>query len=588
MAIPGRVEEGLIQHRYGFSYDLPDYLEEAEIAMTVDTGGVFIGAPLFKPIDGRERSYSNIYPYHNIEILTEVSNNSEIIKIPFNIFNTALNMPIVLIALNPPVVTQNDIIAINGVQLRILPTDSNIQSMVKTFNNIFNNQGIKDISFDVYDGKFKITFYSRNGESLILDSLTNQGLQHFGFVNDTDSNIIHKVVTPNKMTSRTLGEILSDRISIKTFGVVNNEDDNCSILTNAAIDLLYRTSQNFLKKDLLFPAGKYSYETDAIYTTSDASITGEHNTTLMFNNASIIRMLSNTDILGYYKQSSMYGTTEGDIKHIKLENLNLETEHELNGIELYGVSDLDIKNINITSNKGAELFSIKTSEGRNTFLKKIDNINIDSCVLDNGVQGIYINGDSESNKARDIVIKNVKFTNISEICLHLVNCKHVLIENCDFSDASNEDLLIKIENSEDVIIKNCIYPDNFALDSGANNKMTFIKSDVEFQDYFYKVLNLENTTILHLPQEQELYNLRLDYDVLSSKFVNKSGILTMYHMNTFSDDRIVDTCDVDSSIQFILQNGNNRNQLKLVCTNMHDQKGLLRFKLHYTTLKSEY
>ena len=83
MAIPGRVEEGLIQHRYGYSHDLPDYLEEAEIAMTVDTGGVFIGAPLFKAIDGRERSYSNIYPYHNIEILTEVSNNSEIIKVPF-------------------------------------------------------------------------------------------------------------------------------------------------------------------------------------------------------------------------------------------------------------------------------------------------------------------------------------------------------------------------------------------------------------------------------------------------------------------------------------------------------------------------
>ena len=71
MSLPGRTEEGLIQHRFGYSYDLPDYLEEAEIAMTVDTGGVFIGAPMYKPLDGRERIASNIYPFHNIEILTE-------------------------------------------------------------------------------------------------------------------------------------------------------------------------------------------------------------------------------------------------------------------------------------------------------------------------------------------------------------------------------------------------------------------------------------------------------------------------------------------------------------------------------------
>ena len=285
-------------------------------------------------------------------------------------------MPIVLIALNQPVVTTNDVISVNGTQLRILQTDTTIQAMVKTFNNIFKDHGVEDISFDIYENKFKITFYSKNGESLILDSLTTSSLQHFGFINDTDTNIIHKVVTPNKMTSRTLSEILSDRISIKTFGVVNNEDDNCSILTNSAIDLLYRSKQNFLKKDLFMPAGKYSYETDAIYLTSNASVIGEYNTTLSFNNLSIIRMISNTDILGYYRQSSMFGITDGDIKHIKLENLDLESNLALNGIELYGISDLNINNVNVKSNQGQELLSIKALDSEFTFLKNISNIDI--------------------------------------------------------------------------------------------------------------------------------------------------------------------------------------------------------------------
>ena len=57
----------------GPSSQLPDYLESSEIAFTTDTGEVFIGAPTIHAIDGRERNKSNIYPYHNIQLLTELT-----------------------------------------------------------------------------------------------------------------------------------------------------------------------------------------------------------------------------------------------------------------------------------------------------------------------------------------------------------------------------------------------------------------------------------------------------------------------------------------------------------------------------------
>lgn len=62
-----------MQVRAGEAKDLPDNLAEGEIGMTIDDGGVFIGAPRYGPIQYRGATAENpgIFPYRNIKILTE-------------------------------------------------------------------------------------------------------------------------------------------------------------------------------------------------------------------------------------------------------------------------------------------------------------------------------------------------------------------------------------------------------------------------------------------------------------------------------------------------------------------------------------
>ena len=62
-----------MQVRAGEAKDLPDNLAEGEFGMTIDEGGVYIGAPRYSPITyrGATAESPGIFPYRNIKILTE-------------------------------------------------------------------------------------------------------------------------------------------------------------------------------------------------------------------------------------------------------------------------------------------------------------------------------------------------------------------------------------------------------------------------------------------------------------------------------------------------------------------------------------
>ncbi len=63
------VQISRVQHRRGLSSNLPrPNLAEGELGFTLDTGELFIGAPNFPPVVGRDS-----YPYQNLRILTEFS-----------------------------------------------------------------------------------------------------------------------------------------------------------------------------------------------------------------------------------------------------------------------------------------------------------------------------------------------------------------------------------------------------------------------------------------------------------------------------------------------------------------------------------
>lgn len=577
MAIPGRVEEALIQHRYGYSMDLPDYLEEAEIAFTVDDGGVFIGAPMFKKIDGRERASSNIYPYHNIRILTEVSENSEIITVPYNPFNEALNMPIILEGYQEPDITNTDIITINGVQLRIVPTDNTINAYVNRFNNAFISAGINNISFDAYNNKFRIIFYAKDNETLIMDSVTDQALQHFGLVSPLEVNVTHKVITPTSRSTRTLSEILSDRISIKTFGVMNNNSEDSSLLTNATISMLYRADSIFLRKDLFFPAGQYNFSSDSVYLANNVKMVGEYNTFLTFNNVNSTTMFTNTDTLGYYPSVQAFGNNKEEISNIEIDNFNISTTKQLNGFTLYGVNNFKLLNSSIKSNNAEVLISNNIVQ--NVF-DSMHDFTIENVVIDGAKIGIELEATSK------IVLKKCIFKNISEFCINLSNCSNVIIEECDFSDSSITGKFLQLVNCKNVIIKNCIFPEDFNLLNANNNKILSTTSSFELEDYItVEIASGVATNILSLYQrQQDDIVVKLTYDIYGRAFQDRSGVMIKKLLSNTIDTSInnINDSNMDDNLPF--QMNKQGTTVTFSLNNLRSSTAYIRYKLSIISL----
>ena len=577
MAIPGRVEEALIQHRYGYSMDLPDYLEEAEIAFTVDDGGVFIGAPMFKKIDGRERASSNIYPYHNIRILTEVSENSEIITVPYNPFNEALNMPIILEGYQEPDITNTDIITINGVQLRIIPTDNTINAYVNRFNNAFISAGINNISFDAYNNKFRIIFYAKDNETLIMDSVTDQALQHFGLVSPLEVNVTHKVITPTSRSTRTLSEILSDRISIKTFGVMNNNSEDSSLLTNATISMLYRADSIFLRKDLFFPAGQYNFSSDSVYLANNVKMVGEYNTFLTFNNVNSTTMFTNTDTLGYYPSVQAFGNNKEEISNIEIDNFNISTTKQLNGFTLYGVNNFKLLNSSIKSNNAEVLISNNTVQ--NVF-DSMHDFTIENVIIDGAKIGIELEATSK------IVLKKCIFKNISNFCINLSNCSNVIIEECDFSDSSITGKFLQLVNCKNVIIKNCIFPEDFNLLNANNNKILSTTSSFELEDYItVEIASGVATNILSLYQrQQDDIVVKLTYDIYGRAFQDRSGVMIKKLLSNTIDTSInnINDSNMDDNLPF--QMNKQGTTVTFSLNNLRSSTAYIRYKLSIISL----
>ncbi len=577
MAIPGRVEEALIQHRYGYSMDLPDYLEEAEIAFTVDDGGVFIGAPMFKKIDGRERASSNIYPYHNIRILTEVSENSEIITVPYNPFNEALNMPIILEGYQEPDITNTDIITINGVQLRIIPTDTTINAYVNRFNNAFISAGINNISFDAYNNKFRIIFYAKENETLIMDSVTDQALQHFGLVSPLEVNVTHKVITPTSRSTRTLSEILSDRISIKTFGVMNNNSEDSSLLTNATISMLYRADSIFLRKDLFFPAGQYNFSSDSVYLANNVKMVGEYNTFLTFNNVNSTTMFTNTDTLGYYPSVQAFGNNKEEITNIEIDNFNVSTNKPLNGFTLYGVNNFKLLNSSIKSNNAEVLISNNIVQ--NVF-DSMHDFTIENVVIDGAKIGIELEATSK------IVLKKCIFKNISDFCINLSNCSNVIIEECDFSDTSITGKFLQLVNCKNVIIKNCIFPEDFNLLNANNNKILSTTSSFELEDYItVEIASGVATNILSLYQrQQDDIVVKLTYDIYGRAFQDRSGVMIKKLLSNTIDTSInnINDSNMDDNLPF--QMNKQGTTVTFSLNNLRSSTAYIRYKLSIISL----
>lgn len=108
----------LIQHRRGKLSELPYQLNEGEFALATDTNDIFMGNPDNPVLQDRINRAEPIFPYGNIQLLTEFTDNMKYLKYSLKMNDTTVKFPISVKANNlNPELKKGSSILINGKEI---------------------------------------------------------------------------------------------------------------------------------------------------------------------------------------------------------------------------------------------------------------------------------------------------------------------------------------------------------------------------------------------------------------------------------------------------------------------------------------
>ncbi len=425
--IPGNKEIALIQHRMGPSSQLPDYLESAEIAFTTDTGEVFIGAPTIHTIDGRERSKSNIYPYHNIQLLTELTDNAKLIKTEYTIDGVKVYFPIIYTAINSPSsLSLSDTISINGISVNVgVGVTGNVNGIVSQINNS-NIEGVT-----AYNVDNKIQLVVTDGLSLILQDISSNALFRVGLV---EEGVTFKTIVPSSSYSRSLSDSISDRITLNTFGVSSTSDSDSSVLINSALKTVYVNDKTDAHKIIYANAGIYKLKNEPLYIPSNATIKGEgvEQTIFETDNSDFGYILAAMDDKGRPYGSPSFGLNSEQPKNIIIEDCCFRSNVDIDLIKLYGFKDITFRHCKFMGSGSLDnkLIDISRING----YSDISNIRFENCIFENGGFGIYC-----QDACKGLLLRDCSFSNMTNEMISLVPTRanllsNILIENCTFNE----------------------------------------------------------------------------------------------------------------------------------------------------------
>ncbi len=512
--IPGNKEIALIQHRMGPSSQLPDYLESSEIAFTTDTGEVFIGAPTIHAIDGRERNKSNIYPYHNIQILTELTDNANLIKTEYSINGTKIYFPIIYNAVNPvSTVSTSDIISINGVSVNVGVGISGVDAIVSQINSA----NIENVT--AYNVDNRIQLVVTNGVSLMLQDVTSGALSKVGLV---DEGISFKTITPSSSYSRSLSDSISDRISLSTFGVPNNSDSDSSVLINAAIKTVYINDKTEAHKTLNVNAGVYKLNSSPLYIPSNSIIKGEgiNQTIFETNNINIEYLVGGMDDDGRPYGDPSFGLNSGQPQNIIFEDCCFKANGaDVDILRLYGFKNITFKHCKFVGSGSLEnkLVDIKRINGYND----ISNILFEDCIFENGGYGVFCEDAVKGLKLRDC-----SFNNIMSEMVHLTpptnTISDILFDSCEFNEEYELYYFNINENVSNCKIFNPII-NQINNTHNISNKCNILSTSTDLD--YYNITTCETGSIENITPIIDGDAMVIDYIILHPTYSRKGSVM---------------------------------------------------------------
>lgn len=505
--IPGTKEIALIQHRRGTAVDLPSNLEEAELGFCTDTGDLVIGAPNLHELDGRERDQNNIFPYHNLRILTELTDVTKETNYSYSGSGEAITYPTIVLGYDKAVaITSTDKFMINGIEL--LPTPSMVLDAVV---DMINGANISNVTAANVEGVLKLIGYNNqtitvqnslrfyawiNGTSILMTEKLAPSVGDQVYLKDgspaagitvEEYDDLHETITINGTVyakslennlygeglqklkilavgtnsatyttsatyNRTLEKRLDDEISIKTFGVEGDGNQDDSGIINDAFTSIYLGTEAPAKRKLNFPAGIYSLVNQSVYLSSYTYINGEGtDATIIQSDKSPV--LGTMDSNGAYSTSGQFGANSAtNPDNILVRNTTFKNTNFLDVVQLADASNITFENcrfeVDEKEDGTAKLVNI-VNRGNFT-ADKCKNITFKNSYFKNGQYGLYINV-----AANNIVVDNCVFDSVLENSIYISKANNITISNCIFENTQSNAIINVLEDANNISISGC-------------------------------------------------------------------------------------------------------------------------------------
>lgn len=414
-------EVSLIQHRSGNLAEMPKALHQAEIGLAKDANRLFIGNAVNTILANRTE-----FPYQNLEILTEYSDLRDHFRYSYENNITDANgetdraklkefMPIVITCENSigDGLAVGGIISVNGQEIE-LATGDTIYEIAEKINAVSDQTNTYATVLQTAPSVY-LTFFCLDNE-LIVNDVNNSGiLTTLGFPTDITYDI--------SMPERKATEKLDDTLNISDFGIKGNGSNNSQKIFNSLLEVYRNYEDTQFYRNVMFPAGTYMYEPQAIETSdtistfspfplvSNLHVHGEGIDRTIIKTGNI----DNTYILvnGVDNQlnpasNSNYGNSSYPA-NILIEDMTFESTSIRKLCVIDGISNITFNRVKF---KGSSSTTLVDIIGKGT--KYASNIIFNECIFEGGNYGIFA-----EKFVENLTITNCTFNTLSTSAIKL-------------------------------------------------------------------------------------------------------------------------------------------------------------------------
>lgn len=436
-----------LHNRHGKLNELPKQLGMARIGLADDTNQVFIGND--ENPDLQERYDSNIFPYGNVEILTEFSPLPTIIKYSPYLDGEQIFYLIDITgsrftpSSETPLPAESKIM-INGEEINF--GDNPIVSIYQIMN-VINNHKFNNYNVKAKNNSGKLELLTFADELILQDVNGTSVLAQLGFDDQTNTE-----ATP--LTKRSLQEVLDDNFCIKAFDVKGDGETDDSIQINKAFDVVYYFS-NIAKipcKKIYFPSSTYISNENSINVYSNTHIFGEG------IDKTIIKSNGTNPLFKFFYEPG------NKIKNVVFDSMTFDaSESTMNKIiQLSPCEDITFKNCKFIAGNNSDFIN----NDQTIIFYTINNIVFDNCIFDGNINSVklYLHGESNRFLITNCIFKNITTNPIDIKGNNLMTIQNGIIANNSFENCTGSCLIEVNEHVKYVSVVKSFVEERFLND----------------------------------------------------------------------------------------------------------------------------